>query len=88
MYILSLLTVKTNTVEIVEVFREHVSAVNHLHECICKTLQQDETLESQIIETDRVEVYQRLRGWISSNKELVQVFQICNHDSELSSTSC
>lgn len=80
MYILTILTVSTHEVKIIDTFSDIITAVSHLHDSVCRTIQSDDSLESQIISSDRIEVYKRNRGYITSSKELMLVFQICNHE--------
>lgn len=79
MYIITRLEIITNQVTIIEVFRERIDAINHLHSCLAE-LSKDDSLDIIILNESRMEVYKRTNGYIYGNyKDLRYVYQLTLH---------
>lgn len=80
MYIITRIEIITNEVKIIEVFSSEIEAINHLHKCVSE-LSEDETLDIQIINQSRIEIFKRVVGWIWGRyKDLEYVYQLSVHE--------
>lgn len=78
MYIITLLDILSNSVKIVEVFKNEIDAINHLHK-EASTLSQENMTDVIILPLRRIEVYQRNYGWVKNYKDLIYVYQLLEH---------
>mgnify|MGYP007071601193 CR=1 FL=1 len=78
MWIITKLEIATNNVEIIDVYKDKIDAVDDLMIYVSKLSSENEVL---IINNNRIEIYKRENGWIyGRNKILEYVYQLLYHE--------
>jgi hypothetical protein len=78
MFIICKINVIDNSVNIIDVFKDEIDAINHLHKCL-GTLSNEAAIDILIVSPNRIEVYHRSYGYIYNSKDLLYVYEIRDH---------
>jgi len=79
MYIITLLDVISNNTTIIEVFLHEINAINHLHSIVSNLKPVEGSNDILMVNSNRIEVYNRINGWTYNTKVLTSVFQLSYH---------
>lgn len=80
MFVIARLNVRENDVEIMSMHNQMNEAIEYLHNAVSDYKKMEDVYDVLVMHGKRIEIIWRDPGWFTSGKELMEVFQIIEHE--------